>query len=64
MSKPIKLVCSACGNRMDYARKIDPTLPKNVVKIVANECCECNAANGGYGSEEWYDAAGNVVLPD
>lgn len=59
----IELVCGACRNTAEMDHKDDPSIPLNVVKIVHNECPECNAANGGYGTEDMYDAEGNRVEP-
>lgn len=59
----ISLHCSACGNEMEMDHDDDDAIPLNVVKIIHNECPECNAANGGYGTEDMYDADGNRVYP-
>ena len=63
MQTPIRLVCTGCGREADYDRSIDQSIPAEVVKIVMNECDECNAAAGGYGTEEWYDASGRHLHP-
>jgi hypothetical protein len=59
----ITLRCSHCGNTQRYERSADPDLPPNVVLIVTNECDKCEAADGGFGDEQWFDADGKEVLP-
>ena len=62
MTEPIKLHCTKCDRRMDYPRHIDPDIPARVVSIESAPCDQCD--NGDFGSETWYDADGNEVLPD
>lgn len=59
----LELRCGHCGNSISYERDIDPDIPPEVVLIVTNECDKCEAADGGFGSETWYDATGKEVRP-
>ncbi len=63
MGEPITLRCSHCGNTQQYDRSVDPDLPPEVAVIVTNECDKCEAANGGFGEEHWYDVEGKEVVP-
>lgn len=61
MLTKIILRCEACGNAKIVLRdEIDP--PEAVV-MVTNECDLCDAANGGFGVETWFDRVGNEVRP-
>jgi hypothetical protein len=60
----ILLRCSHCGHHIALPRESDPDLPRAVTEIVTNECDKCEAANGGFGEERWYDADGNEVHPE
>jgi hypothetical protein len=61
--RQIKLECSHCGNTVSYDADVDPDLPEEVARIVTNECDKCEAANGGFGDERWFDKDGNEVVP-
>ena len=43
---------------------IDPSVPVEVVRIESTECDKCEADDGGFGSETWFDAAGEEVAQD
>lgn len=54
MTKKINLRCMVCGNakRVDRDDDIDP---RTAVECVTNECDICNAADGGFGEQFYYD---------
>jgi hypothetical protein len=61
MSDTILLRCGHCGHSIQLPRESDPTLPRKVTEIVTDECDKCEHANGGFGSERWYDENGDEV---
>lgn len=56
------LRCASCGNAMRVDRQ--PSDPAGTSVIVTNECDICEAANGGFGEEFYYESDGNSVAPD
>jgi hypothetical protein len=58
----ITLRCSHCGNTQSYPREVDPVLPKEVVLIVTSECNRCEADDGGFSDEQWFDSEGKEII--
>jgi hypothetical protein len=58
----ILLVCTRCKRTDAYARDIDPSIPEKVVRIEGGPCPRCD--DGDFGTETWYDADGNEVVPE
>lgn len=58
----ILLRCRHCKREMQYERTIDPDVPSNVAVIESSKCDVCD--DGDFGTETWFDAAGEVVVPE
>ena len=56
----VLLECTGCGCEEETSRAVQ-MVPPEVSVITVNECDECNAAAGDYGSEEWWDENGKQV---
>jgi len=63
MAEPVRptifLRCEVCGNAV-IAEREEYDHPRAVVRVT-NECCICNAANGGFEESWYYDADGNEL---
>jgi hypothetical protein len=58
-SGKIRLACEHCGVWADVLR--DEFDPPTAVVMLTNECPRCNAAAGGFGTSEYFDADSNEV---
>ena len=59
----VPLLCGYCGNAILFPRRNDSIIPQVVALLEVNGCEICEAAEGGFGEEIWYDANGEMVEP-
>jgi hypothetical protein len=58
----IRLACAHCGIYRDVAK--EPHDPRPAVLALSNECPRCQAAQGGFGNIDYFDAHSSVVVAE